>query len=108
MIITETCKPKNTMQVYITTKDELESIVAIAVERAMLSIVPELIRKFTSKEYMTKEEVKDLTGWSDRTLQNLRDTRQIPFVKHGKKILYPYNGMMQFFQLNHIKAIRYG
>jgi hypothetical protein len=94
------------MQAYIPSRSELDTAISEAVERTVRNLVPELIRKATSKEFLTKEEVKDLTGWSDRTLQNLRDTRQIPFTKHGKKILYPYDGMMQFFQQNHIKPIR--
>lgn len=93
------------MQTYIPTRTELDTAISEAVERTVRSLVPELIRKATSKEFLTKEEVKEMTGWSDRTLQNLRDTRQIPFNKHGKKILYPYDGMMQFFQKNHIKPI---
>ncbi|KPP94744.1 MAG: phage hypothetical protein [Bacteroidetes bacterium HLUCCA01] len=94
------------MQAYIPTKSELDSVVSQAVERAMRQLVPELIHKATRKEYFTKQEVKELTGWSDGSLQHLRDTRQIPFVKHGKKILYPYDGMMEFFEKCHIKPIR--
>lgn len=94
------------MQTYIPTRTELDTAISEAVERTMRSLVPEIIRKATAKEFLTKEELQEMTGWSSRTIQNLRDTRQIPFTKHGKKILYPYTGMMDFFQQNQIKPIR--
>jgi transcriptional regulator of met regulon len=93
------------MQTYIPTRTELDSAISEAVERTMRSLVPEIIRKATAKEFLTKEELHEMTGWSSRTIQNLRDTRQIPFTKHGKKILYPYNGIMEFFKKNHVKPI---
>lgn len=94
------------MQTYIPTRNELDSAISEAVERTVRNLMPELIRKATSKEYLTKEEIKELTGWSDRTLQNLRDRRQIPYTRHGKKILYPYDGLMEFFEKCHIKPIK--
>jgi excisionase family DNA binding protein len=94
------------MNAYISSKSELNEVVTLAVERTVRNLIPELIRKATDKKYLTKEEVKDLTGWSDRTLQHLRDSRQIPFVKHGKKILYPYEGFMQFLEECKIKTIK--
>jgi hypothetical protein len=94
------------MQTYIATRNELDSAISEAVERTVRTLVPELIRKATNKEFLTKEEIKELTGWSDRTLQNLRDRRQIPYTQHGKKILYPYDGLMEFFEKSHIKPIK--
>jgi hypothetical protein len=94
------------MNTYISSKSELAELISIAVEKTTRRLIPELIRKATDKKYLTKEEVKDLTGWSDRTLQHLRDSRQIPFSKHGKKILYPYEGLMQFLEECKIKTIK--
>ena len=93
------------MQTYIPTRTELDSAISEAVERTMRSLVPEIIRKATAKEFLTKEELQEMTGWSYRTIQNLRDTRKIPFTKHGKKILYQYDGVMEFFKKNHVKPI---
>ncbi|MCH8475518.1 MAG: helix-turn-helix domain-containing protein [Opitutales bacterium] len=74
-----------------------------AATEAVLEHLPEIIRKSTHKEVLTKEELMKLTGWSSRSIQNLRDTRQIPFSQHGKKILYPYDGILEFMKKNHIK-----
>ena len=93
------------MQTFITEKEVLESAIQKAVSEAVSDLVPLLIRKATAKEFLTKEELQELTGWSSRTIQNLRDTRQIPFSQHGRKILYPYDGMMEFLKENHIKPI---
>lgn len=52
------------------------------------------------KDWLTKEELMNMTGWSARTIQHLRDTRQIPFSQHGRKILYPYSGIVKFLEKN--------
>lgn len=94
------------MNTYISSKEELNTAIQQAVSEAVNKALPELIRKATAKEFLTKEELMELTGWSSRTIQNLRDTRQIPFSQHGRKILYPYTGMMEFLKENHIKPIQ--
>lgn len=94
------------MNTYIANKEELQSTITKAVQDAISDLVPTLVRKATAKEFLTKEELQNLTGWSSRTIQNLRDTRQIPFSQHGRKILYPYTGIMQFLKENNIKPIQ--
>ena len=94
------------MNTYITTKEELQSIVSKAVQDTVSELVPKLVRKATAKEFLTKEELMKLTGWSNKTIQNLRDSRTIPFTQHGRKILYPYDGIIDFMKANHIKAIQ--
>lgn len=94
------------MQTYIPNKQELDQAIKQAVSDAVSEVLPVLIRKATAKEYLTKDELQELTGWSSRTIQNLRDTRQIPFSQHGRKILYPYTGIMEFLKENHIKPIQ--
>lgn len=88
---------------FIPTKDELEQLIQDAVSKAVREQVPEVIREATAKEWLTKQDLKELTGWSDRTIQNLRDTDQIPYSKHGHKILYPRQGIMEFLEVHHIK-----
>jgi hypothetical protein len=94
------------MNTYISTREELESIISNAVQNSISELVPALVRKATAKEFLTKAELMELTGWSSRTIQNLRDTRQIPYSQHGRKILYPYTGIMAFLKENHIKPIQ--
>lgn len=94
------------MNTYIASREELEKIVKNAVAEAVEDILPQLVRKAAAKEYLNKEELMEYTGWSSRTIQNLRDTRQIPFSQHGRKILYPYDGIMEFMKANHIKPLK--
>ena len=95
------------MNIYIPTKEEMDSAIKQAVSSPTFDFLPVLIRKATAKEWLTKEELTELTGWSSRTIQSLRDTHQIPFSQHGRKILYPYDGIMEFLEENHIKPIQY-
>ena len=80
-------------------KEFITEAVTLAVENAM----PTVIRRSKQKEWLTKDELKELTGWSNRTIQYLRDTRQIPFAQHGRKILYPTAGIEQFLKDHHVK-----
>ena len=91
------------MQTYIASKEELDALIKQAVTEAIEDVLPTLIQKATAKEFLTKDELMKLTGWSSRTIQNLRDTRQIPFSQHGRKILYPYDGIREFMNEHHIK-----
>jgi hypothetical protein len=84
--------------VLISEKSDLEAAIEQAVSKAIREQVPEIIREATAKPWLTKEELRELTGWSSRTLQNLRDTNQIPYSQHGHKILYPRDGIMKFLE----------
>lgn len=55
------------------------------------------------KPWLTTEELMDLTGWSRRTFQYLRDQRKIPFSQLGRKILYPRDGVEEFLRENLIE-----
>ena len=83
--------------------EQLDARIKSAVAEAIRAEIPHIIREATAKEWLTKQDLKELTGWSDRTIQNLRDTDQIPYSKHGHKILYPRQGIMEFLEVHHIK-----
>jgi len=67
-------------------------------------VLPSLIRESTSKEFLTIDETVELTGFSKRHLQYLREKKSIPYHKHGKKILYRRSDVLQFLKDNHIRA----
>ncbi|SMO84225.1 helix-turn-helix domain-containing protein [Gracilimonas mengyeensis] len=89
--------------VIVTTEIQLEKIFSKLFEKKISETLPDLIAEATAKPYLTKEELMDLTGWSSRSIQNLRDTDQIPYSKHGRKILYPRKGILEFLQAHHIQ-----
>lgn len=99
-----------------TVKTEIVIMDAVGARELLASIISEEISRclegFSSltqtKAWLTRQEIKELTGWSDRTLQNLRDSGQIPFSQHGRKILYPRTGIMEFLEANTVNASRHG
>ena len=90
--------------VFIPTRNDLEQIVNNAVTAAIAEAIPGAIRKATIKPWLTKDDLIDLTGWSDRTITHMRQSRQIPFSQHGRKILYPADGIEAFLRDNRIKT----
>lgn len=88
----------------ITDTETIHQIVAEASEASVKKHLPPLIRAAVRKSYLTGDEVMDLTGWSRRTLQHLRDTRQLPFVQHGRKIVYPTVGVEEFLREHEVPA----
>ena len=82
---------------------EIEDILKKTIEKAVRDSYSDLEKIILSNQYYTKEEVIEMTGWSERTLQNLRDTKQIAYSQHGRKILYPVTGILDFLDRNTVK-----
>ena len=86
--------------------DDLDLMIQIAVEKALVKSINSLEDKLIKHSYLNKAEVIELTGWSDKTIQNLRDHKQIPYTKHGRKILYPARGIYDFLKLNTVEVTK--
>lgn len=78
--------------------ETLRTLIREAVAEAVSDQVPSIVKQATAKEWLTKADVIDMTGWSERTLQYMRQSRQIPFSKHNRKIMYPSAGIQQFLK----------
>lgn len=89
--------------VIVTTETQLEKIFSKLFDKKVNTTLPQLVKEATAKPWLTKEELMDLTGWSSRTIQHMRDSNQIPYSKHGRKILYPRKGILEFLEAHHIK-----
>ncbi len=59
-----------------------------------------------SETYLTGEEVRNLFGLSQRSLQNYRDERIIPYTAFGGKILYPMSEIAKILEKNFVKPIQ--
>lgn len=90
------------MNTYISTKNELQEAIQQAVEKAVLERIPELIKRATSKSHYTIDEACEILSVTRRHLQHLRDTQQISFVQHGRKIYFRAEDLDAFFNLNYI------
>ena len=86
--------------------ETLRALIREAVAEAVSEQVPGIVKQATAKDWLTKIDVLELTGWSDRTLQYMRQSRQIPFSKHNRKIMYPAAGIEQFLKDHNV--IPYG
>lgn len=90
------------MTTYIPTKEELSNIVFQAVKELFEKELPSILRKAKRKPWINTEELMELTGWSRRTCQYMRDERRIPFSQEGRKILYPTEGIEKYLEGNKI------
>ena len=89
--------------IIVSNKSQLKELIAEVFQAEVKTTLPELVKEATAKPWLTKEELMDLTGWSSRTIQHMRDSNQIPYSKHGRKILYPRKGILEFLEDHHIK-----
>lgn len=89
--------------ILVSEKNDLQAAIKEAVCEAVREQVPGIVREATAKPWLTKEELMELTGWSSRTIQNLRDSEAIPYSQHGYKILYPRKGILDFLEAHHIE-----
>jgi hypothetical protein len=69
-------------------QEQLKLMIRSTMIDVISETVPPLLKGLNSKHLLTTKELTALTGWSSRTLQHMRDTRQIEFSQHGRKILY--------------------
>lgn len=91
------------MKPYITSKQELTDTVKEAVGDLLEQELPALLRKAKRKEWMTTNELMELTGWSRRTIQYLRDQKRIPYSQENHRILYPTEGIEAYLRANQIE-----
>lgn len=87
---------------YIPTKDELQKAITEAVETAVAKKLPEIIQKATRKSHYTIDKACQILSVTRRHLQHLRDTDQISFVQHGRKIYFRAEDLDKFFSNNYI------
>ena len=92
------------MQTVVISPDELTELIDKAVEGAIEKHIPTAIRQATKKTYLTTDELSNLTGWSRRTVQYLRDSRQLPFYQDGRRILFKTDEVEKYLELKKVSA----
>lgn len=81
-------------------EDEFKRLLKETIQQELTQHLPELLDEYQNKAWLTIEDLIELTSWSRRTIQHLRDTRQITFFQHGRKILFPRAGIEDFLEGN--------
>lgn len=59
-----------------------------AVAEALIDALPEVIRRAALPPYLSRKQVLELTGWSDRHLSYLQSTGRLPFSKRGRTVRF--------------------
>ena len=97
------------MEEWITRKSpeyrELQEKALAALDRieAMIETLP---GHLNAESYLTSEEVRNLFGLSQRSLQTYRDERIIPYTILGGKFLYPMSEIAKILEKNLVKPIQ--
>lgn len=82
----------------------LEEVAERTADKVLSRALPKLIKEATRKEYLTVTDLQELTGWSRRTIQYLRDSRQIPFHQHGRRVLFKTDEIEDYIAKVKVKA----
>ena len=75
-----------------------QAVVPGIIANTMEEILPGVIRRAKLPVYLTNNDLEELTGWGSRKIAYLRKERKIPFIKHGRKILYPTDEIEAFLR----------
>ena len=62
--------------------------VAPVVRQAVEDALPEVVRRAALPPYLSKVELSDLTGWSERKIDYLRERGRLPYVKVGRSVRF--------------------
>jgi len=84
------------MQVELITKKDLEQFKKEVLE----TLCCLLDNGHKSKRWLKSEDVQEMLGISPSTLQNLRQSRKIPFTRLGGVYYYPEQGIIDELEKN--------
>ena len=87
----------------ITPPDELQNRIQEAVESAIAKSMPEAIYKATRKKKYTSAEAADYLGISKRSLFHLKQSGQLAYSQHGRKVIYNVEELDEYLQKNKIR-----
>ena len=82
----------------------IERLIGEAVERVLSDCLPSIVREATVKPFLSQSEVRDLTGWSNRKLSYVRETKQVEFTPLGRSYLYKTQSLLSFLESKRVKA----
>lgn len=69
-------------------KSEISSLIGNEIALLLRSELEDVLLKQRQKDYLTQQDLAELTGWSFRQLAYKRAKGELPFVKRGRTILY--------------------
>lgn len=91
------------MPAIVTDEQTIAKLVGEAVEAAVSARLPDLVREAVWKPYLSQQEVRDLTGFSNRKLSYLRKTRQVEYTELGRTYLYSTRSLLRFLEEKRVR-----
>ncbi len=84
-------------------EEPLKRIVKKAVAEAVNESLPNAMKDM-EKPYLTVDEAAEISGLSKRSLQHLRDSNQISYIRSGKRrILIPRREFIEYLESRKFK-----
>ncbi len=90
--------------IIVTSPEALQQAIQEALGPALQQHLPALIRQATTKEYLTKKELMELTGWSSRQVEYKKSKRAISFVRRGRLVLFPTDAVHAYLDQGYVSS----
>ena len=90
--------------IIVTSREALNDAVQKALDSALKQQLPEVIRRATTKPFLTKPELMELTGWSSRQVEYKKSSREIPFIRQGRLVLFPTEEVFAYLDKGYVPA----
>ncbi len=81
----------------VVSRDDLELIVDKTAKKTAEETLKRL-RQAIQPAYLTKAQLMELTGWSSRQVEYRKSKRQIPFIRRGRTVLFPYDEIVAWIE----------
>ncbi|OAN61758.1 hypothetical protein A8B79_04855 [Balneola sp. EhC07] len=92
------------MNAYIPSKEELKSLIEETIKPLLKEEIPSLIRNASKKQWVSPEELEEISGLTIRSQQHLRSEKRIPYHKEGRKVYYNMNEIEEYMRSNKIEV----
>lgn len=90
--------------IIVTSRATISEVVAAALETALKQALPPLLRQATTKPYLTKKELMDLTGWSSRQIEYKKAGGEIAYFRRGRTVLFPTEAVVAYLDEGYVPS----
>lgn len=90
--------------IIVTSRAALSEVIAAALETALKQTLPPLLRQATTKPYLTKKELMELTGWSSRQVEYKKANQEIAYIRTGRTVLFPTDAVAAFLEEGYVPS----
>ncbi len=90
--------------IIVATQETIQELINDAVRTALIEHLPEALQRATAKPYLTKSELMNLTSWSSRQVEYKKSSREIPFIRRGRLVLFPTDDIYTYLEEGRVSA----